>query len=347
MTQSLLRPSVRQDGGYSASHDPADVVLDANESPYNLPEPLRNTMRSRINAVNYNRYPDSASAGLREAMGDYLEVDDDRLVAGNGSDELIGYILLACLQPGDKVLVVEPSFSMYSILARQHHASIDTVRLSPPDWSLPDTIPKKSRDADLIFLGSPNNPTGNCYERSVIESMLAETSGLLVLDEAYAEFSSKTMLDLVGDETPLVVLRTLSKAFGLASARIGFLYGPKAIVTGINTVRLPYNLNTLSQTIGEVVLENREAIRSTWDKIQDERKRLMEFLQNNGYSPFPSEANFILFQPSDPVDLYKKLLDAGIRVRKFEGEPLGDYLRVTVGKPGENEAFMNCLDNET
>lgn len=340
--EDLLRDSVAEKGGYSAQHDPAEIVLDANESPYNLPEPLRETVRNEIEDVDFNRYPDSGSTALRELMAGYLGVDADRLVAGNGSDELIGYLLLSCVNPGDRVLAPEPSFSMYRILGNQYHADVTTVSLGS-EWGLTDEYIDAARDAKITFVGSPNNPTGNCVEPERLRALREAAGGLVVLDEAYAEFADSSFLGEVSDDANLVVLRTLSKAFGLASARVGFLHGPRAIVEGINTVRLPYNLNTLSQRTGEVILRNRESLQEYWNEITSERVRLYDFLEDEGYNPCPTEANFVLFEPEDPADLYEHLLEDGIRIRQFSGDAVGRYLRVTVGRPAENDAVMESL----
>lgn len=340
--EELLRDSVAEKGGYSAQHDPAEIVLDANESPYNLPRTLRKKVSGRIEDLDYNRYPDPGSTVLRERMAEYLGVEEERLVAGNGSDELIGYLMLACVNPGDRVLAPVPSFSMYRILGDQYHAEVETVPLGP-DWALTDEFVDASREAKLTFVGSPNNPTGNCVKPQRLEDLLEATQGLVVLDEAYAEFAGKSFLGEITDEGNLVVLRTLSKAFGLASARVGFLHGPRAIVDGVNTVRLPYNLNNLSQRTAEVILENRESLQGYWDEIDSERERLYDFLEDEGYNPCPTEANFVLFEPENPDGLYDHLLSDGIRIRQFSEDIVSDYLRVTVGRPEENDAVMKSL----
>jgi histidinol-phosphate aminotransferase len=340
--ENILRESVAEESGYSPQHDPADIVLDANESPYGLPESLREDVHDRIDDIQFNRYPDSRSARLRERMAEYLQVDEERLVAGNGSDELIGYLLLACVEENDTVLVPEPSFSMYRILSEQYHARVDSVPLGD-DWRLTDEFLDRAENANITFIGSPNNPTGTCPDPDRVQSLLERTEGLVVVDEAYAEFSDRSFLDSVDDQSRLVVLRTLSKAFGLASARVGFLHGPEAIVDGINTVRLPYNINAFSQGIGEVLLENRDRFQDRWEQIKEERSRLRTFLEDQGFDPCPSSANFVLFRPSAPDDLYGHLLEDGIRIRQFSGGRISDYLRVTVGTPEQNRAVMDSL----
>jgi histidinol-phosphate aminotransferase len=342
MRDTFLREAVADNAGYSAQHDPAQVVLDANESPYRLPDTLAKDVQKRLNSIDFNRYPDSRSESLRKNAAEYYGIPADRIVAGNGSDELIGYILLACLEPGETVLTTEPSFSMYHILGNQFHADVESVELEQ-DWRLPDDIVSRARSSKIVFLGSPNNPTGNRFDQDTILKLVEETDALIVLDEAYAEFAEDSLVSKVQSYDSLVVLRTLSKAFGLAGARVGFLLGFKSIVKGINTVRLPYNLNSLSQAAGEVVLENAESLRERWSTIVRERDELYEFLNANGFNPCPSEANFILFKPEKPESLYEHLLEDGIRVRQFDGDRIGAYLRVTVGTPEQNREFRESL----
>jgi histidinol-phosphate aminotransferase len=342
MNSSFLRSTIAEDAGYTAQHDPAEIVLDANESPYGLPDSLNTELQTRFDSIKYNRYPDSRSESLRETAAEYYGISVDRIVAGNGSDELIGYILLACLDPGDTVLTTEPSFSMYQILGNQFHADVKSVELDA-NWGLPEDIVNRAQACKIVFLGSPNNPTGNCFDRGTVLQLIEETDALIVLDEAYAEFAEDSLVSEVANYDSLVVLRTLSKAFGLAGARVGFLLGFEAIVEGINTVRLPYNLNSLSQTAGELVLENVGFLRDRWDTIVKERNRLHQFLDDHGFNPCPSEANFILFKPQSPDRLYEHLLRDGIRVRTFDGDRIGQYLRVTVGTPEQNREVRESL----
>lgn len=343
MTDSdFLRPSVAEDAGYSAQHDPAEVVLDANESPYDLPEAIKEAIFDRLAETSYNRYPDSEAAELRELMADYLGVDSARLVAGNGSDELIGYLLAACVEPKDTIVIPTPTFSMYSILGSQYHGQVRRVPLSE-DWNLTRDFLDVASGAKITFVGHPNNPTGNCFSRETIVELLETGSGLVVVDEAYAEFSRDSLIDLGTEYPSLVVLRTMSKAFGLAAARVGFLYANTEIIRGINTVRLPYNLNTLSQVTAEETLRNRERVLGTVDKILRERENLVDFLDEQGLNPSPSDSNFILFKPDDPERLYDVLLEKGIRIRSFSGERIEDYLRVTVGTPEQNARFREAV----
>lgn len=331
-------------GGYEPDDRPADLVMDANESPYDLPGEIKRRTYRRLETTAYHRYPDPGSRPLVDRAADYFEVPSDRIVAGNGSDELITYLLTACVNPGDRVVAPEPTFSMYGILARQLHADVVSVPLGA-DWSLTEEILSSVRTAKIVFLGYPNNPTGNCFADGMIERLLEETDALVVVDEAYFEFSGRTWMDRVTTHEHLVVLRTMSKAFGLAGVRVGFLVGPEPVVEGVRTVKLPYNLNRLSRVTAEEALEARETILERVAIIQRERDRLAEFLRGQGLSPFPSEANFVLFEPSEPQALHEHLLESGIRIRSFSEPGLADYLRVTVGTPDDNDRFRTAVES--
>lgn len=339
----VLRPEVAERGGYEPDDRPAELVMDANESPYDLPREVKRKTYRRLEGTAYHRYPDPGSRPLVDRAADYFGVPPDRIVAGNGSDELITYLLTACVNPGERVVVPEPTFSMYGILARQLHAEVVSVPLGS-EWSLTEEILSAARDGKVVFLGYPNNPTGNCFDEVLIERLLAESDALVVVDEAYFEFSGRTWMDRVTSHEHLVVLRTMSKAFGLAGIRVGFLVSSETVVKGVRTVKLPYNLNRLSRVTAEEALEARDGILERVAIIKEERRRLTAFLREQGLSPFSSEANFVLFEPPDPQALHEHLLQSGIRVRSFSEPELVDYLRVTVGTPEENERFRDAVE---
>lgn len=339
----FLRPEVAEQAGYEPDHTTAEVILDANESPYDLPEAIKEASHRRLRQQAYNRYPDPDAEALVDEAAAYFGVDSSRIVAGNGSDELITYLLTACLRSGDRVVVPRPTFSMYGLLARQLRAEVTSVPLEE-DWSLNETIVDAARDSRVVFLGMPNNPTGNCFSADVIERVLETTSTVVVVDEAYHEFSHVTWMDRLDEYPQLVVLRTLSKAFGLAGIRVGFLVGSAELVGGVRTVKLPYNLNRLSQVTAQEALKARDRILERVDIIRRERQRLETFLSDRGLRPSPSDANFVLFQPPDPEALHRHLLESGIRIRAFSEPELSPYLRVTVGTPEQNERFMSAVD---
>mgnify|MGYP006427573981 CR=1 FL=1 len=342
MSKSYLRDLIADQSGYDADHPDAEIIMDANESPFDLPEEIKEESFDRLRNTGYNRYPDALSSRLRELYSDYVGIPAEQIVAGNGSDELITYLISAVIGPGDKVLVPSPTFSMYNILAEYMHAEIKEVPLTDR-WDLSDDFINQSRQARLTFISYPNNPTGNCFDRGRIKRVLEQTNGIVVIDEAYFEFANRSFVNLLSDYPNLVVLRTLSKGFGLAGIRTGFLLGPEGIVNGVNTVRLPYNLNKLSVITAEVALEQREKLLQRNRELLDQRDRVFEFLQENNFRPEPTDSNFILFQPDQPEALYSYLLEQGIRVRVFSESRLQSYLRLSVGTPSENDQLIEVL----
>ncbi|MFP4687227.1 MAG: histidinol-phosphate transaminase [bacterium] len=338
----MLRPSIAARSGYNARHPEAEIILDANENPYDLAPELKEKIFTRLKKIPFNRYPEANSHALRRLAAGYLGVDEDYIVIGNGSDELINYLISACVDPGDRVVFPEPSFSMYRILAETHHAEVVTTSLGD-NWEITDELIEISREASLVFLGYPNNPTGNCFDPEKINELRRQTEGLVILDEAYSEFTGESWVEEVASGEPLVVLRTLSKAFGLAGIRTGFLIAPPPIVKGISTVKLPYNLNRLSQVTAEEALKNKGQILDKIETIINEREKLFEILENRGLAPYPTQANFILFKPPDAGLVYRKLLERGIRIRQFSDPLLSDCLRITVGTPAENKKLIKNI----
>jgi len=337
--QKLVRPNIRSLSAYKAKEIPCKVKLDANESPYGFKELLNKTR-----TVETNRYPDPEAKALKKLLSKYVGANPDNILQGNGSDELIYYLITTF---GGPVLYPTPTFSMYGIITQ----AIGEKRIEIPldkefDLNLKDILKaiKKERPK-LIFLSSPNNPTGNCYSSEKILKIIESTSSLslVVVDEAYQPFSSnKGLLPLLKDYKHLVIMRTLSK-IGLAGLRVGFLIADKEIINEVNKVRLPFNLNSLSQAIAVEALKDRKTFQTHISAIASEREKLFNEMEKiSGMQPYPSEANFILFRVSNSDRVYKNLLEKGVLVRNMRGV-VDSCLRVTVGTPGENKIFLNTL----
>jgi histidinol-phosphate aminotransferase len=340
----LVRPNIRSLSAYKAKEIPCKVKLDANESPYGFKKALK-----AADPVETNRYPDPEAKALKKLLSKYVGAKPDNILQGNGSDELIYYLITTF---GGPVLYPTPTFSMYGIITQ----AIGEKRIEIPldkefDLNLKDILKtiKKERPK-LIFLSSPNNPTGNCFSSDRIlkiidltSSLVTRHSSLVVVDEAYQPFSSKKgFLPLLNDYKNLVIMRTLSK-IGLAGLRVGCLIADKEIIHEVNKVRLPFNLNSLSQAIAIEVLKDKKTLHSHIHTITFEREYLFDGLAKiDGIQPYPSEANFILFRIKDSDRIYKGLLEKGVLVRNMRGVVDG-CLRVTVGTPGENKIFLSTL----
>lgn len=334
----LVRPSVRGLRAYDAKEIPCRVKLDANESPYDYDLQKIARLASRIMT---NRYPDPEAKALKKGAGRRFGVSPEKILQGNGSDELIYYLVSTF---GGPVLYPVPTFSMYGIISRALGEEDISVPLdSAFDIDLGGMLKAiKKEKPKLIFLSSPNNPTGNCFSSEKILKIIETSRGIVVVDEAYQPFSSeKGFMPLLRDYPNLVIMRTLSKV-GLAALRVGFMIADAGIIREVNKVRLPFNVNSFSQEIATAALKDK-GMDSAIKTIVTERARLfsgMEKLQ--GIRPYPSEANFILFKVKKPNEVYKALLKRGVLVRNLS-DGLKGCLRVTVGTPGENTFFLKAL----
>lgn len=344
----LVKPEVLSLTAYRAEEPrPGLIKLDANESPFPLPEELRRELLAGLDQVDVHRYPDAKADRLRSVLAAQLQVAPGSLVLGNGSDELIQLLLLATSGPGAVALAPVPTFSMYELIARAHGLSFEGVPLGPrfePD--LPALIEAiERRRPKIIFLATPNNPTGGVFSEAEIVKIVTVAPGLVVVDEAYGPYAGRTMLPHLIDQERLVILRSLSK-IGLAGLRIGYLVAHPALAAEIEKVRLPFNLNSFSQTAAVVLLNHHEWIDANICEVVRERERMMGCLVAlPGVEAFPSAANFILFRTTrSGDDLFETLLQQGILVRNVGSAPgLRDCLRVTVGTKAENNQFVAAL----
>jgi histidinol-phosphate aminotransferase len=329
----LVRPSVRTLRPYEAKEIPARVKLDANESPYGFPF---------LSGIRTNRYPDPEAKELKKALAGTLKVGAGNILVGNGSDELIYYLTSTF---GGPVLYPVPTFSMYGIIAQV----LGEKRIEVPldgefDLDMRNTLGAIRVEAPkLVFLSSPNNPTGNCFSEERILEVIRRTRGIVVVDEAYLAFSGRRgFVHLLGDYPNLVIMKTMSK-IGLAALRVGFLVAAGAVISEVNKVRLPFNLNSVSQALAVRALKDAKGLRSSISSIVSERKRLFrELSAMEGVTAYPSEANFILFRVRGPRRVHSGLLERGVLVRDMKGAVAG-CLRVTVGTERENDSFLRAL----
>lgn len=335
----LTRPNIRSLMPYEAKEIQCGVKLDANESPYPIKIAPSQELLKRL-----NRYPDPEAKELKKVIAKTFRINSDAILLGNGSDELIYYLVTAF---GGPVIYPTPTFSMYGIISQavgERHLGIpldngfdiDTEKML---HAIKKYMPK------LIFLSSPNNPTGNCFSTDRMLKIIETSKGIVVVDEAYQPFSSeKGFLPLLKDYKNLAILRTLSK-IGFASLRVGFLIADRGIINETNKVRLPFNVNALSQAIAVDAFKKKKIIDSCIRLIISERERLLkELAVIEGVTVYPSEANFILFRVEDAGDIFQRLLRQGVLVRNLNGV-IKNALRVTIGTPKENTIFIKSLKN--
>lgn len=331
--RKLVKSNIASLRAYQAEEIPCRVKLDANESPYGF---------TLLKSVKTNHYPDPEAKSLRALVARDLNVKVANILHGNGSDELI-YNLIAAF--GGPVLYPVPTFSMYGILTQVLGGKKVEIPLDDRfDLDLEKILNSmRARKPKLVFLSSPNNPTGNCFSRDRIMKIIRRSTGLVVVDEAYQPFSGpKSYVPLIKQYKQLVILRTLSK-IGLAGLRTGFMIAHEDIVREVNKCRLPFNLNSLSQAAALNALKDKKRMQEFIGAIVAERKRLYHEMKNlESIVPYPSDANFILFRADNAEKIYKSLLEEGVLIRNMTAAAK-NCLRVTVGTPKENSIFLKKL----
>jgi histidinol-phosphate aminotransferase len=349
LSLSKIKPGVRELRPYSLSVDRATVKINQNENPYDLPNTLKAEVIRRISARTWSRYPEFVPSGLLKRLSEFSAWPAQGILAGNGSNELIQALLMVTLGEGKTVLICEPTFALYRQISVVLGAEVKSIPLNYQlQFDLPELL-EKVREArpDVTIICSPNNPTGCVIEDEQLVKLLGESSGLVVIDEAYHEFAGHSAATLLNDFTNLVVLRTFSKAMALAGARVGYLMTAPELAREIAKAVLPYNINVFSQTAAEVALEMYDSeLRPLIGNIVAERERLFAELQKiSGLTPVASHANFMVVRSRiNPKRVFEELLERDILIRDVSSYPmLQDYFRVTVGTPVENDLLIKAL----
>lgn len=340
----LMRPSVRALKAYAVDETPVRIKLDAMENPFPMPVKVMREVADRIRQAPINLYPDPSARTLKQAIGKLWGIRPEQMILGNGSDELIQNIVIAF---GGPVLTPVPSFAMYDITPRALSQGVVTVPLTREFELDADAVIGKADQtgAKVVFLASPNNPTGNRYSDSAVRKVLEKVNAAVVIDEAYYSFSGKTFLPFLAKHPNMIILRTLSK-IGFAGLRVGVLTASPAVIGELNKVRLPYNVNMLSQIAAVTALKHRLVIRKQIGMLVSEREKLYRtLLAMPGVTPFPSETNFILlWTETDATAVFRALKKRGILVKNLDRPgPLKNCLRVTVGTPAQNRVFLKEL----
>jgi histidinol-phosphate aminotransferase len=337
--RKFIRPNIAALSAYEAREIPCRVKLDANESPYGFSKAL-----PAVKTLKTNRYPDPEAKELRKLIAKDLRIRPENILQGNGSDELIYYLITTF---GGPVLYPVPTFSMYGIISQALGEGNIGIPLDEEfDLDLRRMLSALDKyRPKIIFLSSPNNPTGNCFSSERILKILeaAKSTSLVVVDEAYQAFAgNKSFIRFLDDYRNLVVMRTLSK-IGLAALRVGFMIASEEIIREVNKIRLPFNLNSFSQAIACKALKNGKRLQEHVKAVIEERERLfLELSKIRQITPFPTGANFILFRVTEPDRIYSELLKGGVLVRNMN-RAVNGCLRVTVGTKRENNIFLGVL----
>jgi len=347
----VIRQDVRSMHAYAIQDSAGLVKLDAMENPFRLPEALQRELGRRLGAVAINRYPTGCVGDVIAALTKYVDLPAGcKLMLGNGSDELISLLALACDIPGAAILAPVPGFVMYEMSARLQGLKFVGVPLTASfelDVEAMLAAIAKHRPA-LTYIAYPNNPTANLFDESAVERVVAavgQQDGLVVFDEAYQPFSSRSWMARVGSLPHVLVLRTLSK-FGLAGVRLGYLAGPAALIDEVDKVRPPYNIGALNAEATLFALENAGEFARQAALLRGERARLQkELAATPGVTAFPSEANMILVRVAGAAAVFQGMKSHGVLVKNVEGlHPLlADCLRLTVGTAEENTLMIDAL----
>lgn len=349
----LIRPEIRNLAAYPVPSAAGMIKLDAMENPYPWPGELRDAWLERLRDVSLNRYPDPGGQVLKARLHETLGLPDGlELLLGNGSDELIQLLALALIgSVGERrcVLAPEPGFVMYRMTALFAGLDYVGVPLRADDFGLDEAALMAAIERHrpvLIYLAYPNNPTGNLFDRNAMLRIIAAAPGLVVVDEAYSVFADASLLDELSAHDNLLVLRTVSK-IGLAGLRLGYLVGAPQWLHEFDKLRLPYNINTLTQLSVAFALEHRELLDAQAVQLKQARTELLANLNAlSGITAYPSAANFILFRvPAGQADaVFEMLRTHGVLIKRFGGGTLlCDCLRVTVGSAEENRLFLHGL----
>ncbi len=338
----LFRKHLIQVQPYSSARDEfsgsGGIFLDANENPYGSPITDK-----------YSRYPDPHQRELKQTISEFKKISASRIFLGNGSDEAIDLIIrLFCEPQKDSIIITPPTYSMYEVTAKLHNIDVIKVPLDNIfEPEVKDILHAENQNTKLLFLCSPNNPTGNAFPQEKVIQILDRFEGIVVIDEAYSDFSpEKSFFPLLDTYNNLIVLQTFSKAYGLAGLRLGIAYGDSNIISFLDKIKLPYNVNSYTLNIAKNTVLQFQSVQNNIFKILEERKKLIQALSNFHFveKVYHSDSNFILFKTYFADELYRYLIEQNIIIRNFSQKPYCKHcLRVTVGKPEENEMLIKAL----
>jgi len=343
-----LRSDIQEIQAYHVPKSENMIKLDAMESPFLVPEDLVKPYLDYLAEAELNRYPDAGAEVLQQTLRDLMDIPDELdILLGNGSDELIQLLALAC-DTGDTILGLEPSFVMYEMIAKFTRLNYTGVGLNENfDIDLEATLNAIAKHKPkLIFIAYPNNPTGNAFDRNAIKKIIESTDALVVVDEAYYAYAQDSFMSELNNYSNMVLLRTVSK-IGFAGLRLGLLIGNADTVGHLDKLRLPYNINTLTQASANFLLKEKQRIIDNAQVIINERGRLFDAL--SAFDPltvYPSDANFLLIKTDDANTLFVFLKEQGVLIKSFASHPqLGDCIRITVSNADENNVLLAQIKN--
>ncbi|MBT8399620.1 MAG: histidinol-phosphate transaminase [Rhodothermia bacterium] len=343
-----IRPAVRSEKQYRVRSYPAiEAKLNQNESPYDLPESLKQEVLSEMVSVPFNRYPDDQPGDLESALAEMLGVNPEGILVGNGSNELTHTLGLALMADG-KVLLPSPLFALFRSVVRLFGGQLTEITcLEDLSFDMDRIITTAGQlDPDLTVIATPNNPTGLEVNHSDLQRLVETARGFVLVDEAYVEFSEQPdAISLMQKHPNVLIMRTLSKGFGLAGLRIGYLIGRPSVISELRKARLPFMIGELAKRTAIRLLNEPALVQRRVREMQESVDKLYEALNRFGLQPVPSKANFVLFKaPTRPADFVEMMAGHGVLIRDMSGySELRDYVRVCAGTSAENKAFLDAL----
>jgi histidinol-phosphate aminotransferase len=343
---SLINPAIRAQKAYHLERRDVPVKLNQNENPFDWPRAIKEEIGRFCVERPWNRYPPFVPEELKVMLGEYIGIAPECIIAGNGSNEMLLVLMLALAGRGRPVILCQPTFTVYHLLAEGVGAGTEEVFLDRNLGFDTEAILAacERRPDSLLLLCSPNNPTGTALDETAIRTILGRHRGFLVLDQAYVEFGGFNAVPLIAEYPNLIVTRTFSKAFAGAGLRIGYMAGAAPVIAEINKIKLPYNINFFTEYVARTALRHRHELSEGLDVLVKERDELRKFLLTLPVSVYPSTANFILIRTDRKQQLFDALVADGILIRDVSGYPMLDNcLRISVGTPDENGLLRQSM----
>ncbi len=347
--KSFFRSAVDAMAGYAPGEQPKmlDLVkLNTNENPF-PPSPAVLGALESFDGAMLRRYPDPMADSLCSAIAEVNNVSRNMVVAGNGSDDILTMTFRAFTAPDKPVAVLEPTYSLYPVLAAMQEAPVIKIALDKDNsFAMPSDILEQAKGANILIITRPNAPTGNTFPKSDIRMLAEKFEGILFIDEAYADFADDNCMDLASEFANVIVSRTSSKSLALAGLRFGYAVAHPMIIDGLNKLKDSYNMDMITQKLAEAAIRDQEYLQTTIAKVRNLRADLAAELQRLGFDLVPSQANFIFAAPpdGDGAKAFNFLRDHAVIVRYFPGEVTGRYLRITVGTAAQNKRLIEVLE---
>ncbi|PSF34557.1 histidinol-phosphate transaminase [Aphanothece hegewaldii CCALA 016] len=338
-----IRDCVSKTPGYTPGEQPQTndfIKLNTNENPYPPPKEIFQTLQTELDKVRL--YPDPISKKLRQAAAKVFGVSVEQVLAGNGSDDILNIAVRTFVNPSETVAFLDLTYSLYETITKVHGANI--TRFTTNDKFELDS-PIICSNAKLIFLASPNPPLGKHLNREYLEETCKNASGIVLIDEAYVDFSDDNHLDFLEKYDNVIISRTMSKSYSLAGMRVGFGIASTAIIEQMDKVRDSYNLDRIAQTLGTAAFEHNAYFQNIWQKVRQTRSRLITSLREMGFIVFDSESNFVLASPQwmTAKEFYNKLKERKVLVRYFSHPRITDYVRISIGTDEETDCLLKAI----